>query len=138
MISISPRFWLNFLPPPTNYEETCAFALDVTPEMLTSERIESVIDLGAKLCGSDPDFPHLKESDPPEWSLELMKVPSAWQRFFPDGSKQPGRGVVVGHPDTGFQPNSEILPNLLIDLVSLGHIPRSLLRFVEQRPIGRC
>jgi len=23
-------------------------------------------------------------------------------------------------------------------LVSLGHIPRSLLRFVEQRPIGRC
>ena len=25
-----------------------------------------------------------------------------------------------------------------IDLVSLGHIPRSLLRFVEQRPIGRC
>jgi serine protease len=88
---------------------------DVTLEMLTSERIESAIDLGAKLCGSDPDFHHLKESDPPEWSLELMKVPSAWQRFFPDGIKQPGQCVVVGHPDTGFQPNPEILPNLLID-----------------------
>jgi serine protease len=88
---------------------------DVTPEMLTSERIESAIDLGAKLCGSGSDFPHLKESDPPEWSLELMKVPSAWQRFFPDGGKSPGEGVVIGHPDTGFQPNPEILPNLLID-----------------------
>jgi serine protease len=88
---------------------------DVTPEMLTSERIESAIDLGAKLCGSGPDFHHLKESDPPEWSIELMKVPSAWQRFFPDGGKSPGEGVVIGHPDTGFQPNPEILPNLLVD-----------------------
>lgn len=88
---------------------------DVTPEMLTSERIESAIDLGSKLCGSGSDFPHLKESDPPEWSLELMKVPSAWQRFFPDAGKSPGEGVVIGHPDTGFQPNPEILPNLLID-----------------------
>jgi serine protease len=88
---------------------------EITPEMLASEQIEAAINLGSKLFGSGSDFPHLKESDPPEWSLELMKVPSAWQRFFPDGNKQPGQGVVIGHPDTGFQPNPEILPNLLID-----------------------
>ncbi len=87
---------------------------DVTPEMLTPERLESATDLGAKLCGSDPNFRHLEESDAPEWSLELMKVPEAWQHFFPEGSKLPGEGIVIGHPDTGFQPNPEILPNLLV------------------------
>jgi serine protease len=88
---------------------------DISFEIITTEQLELAIDRGADLCGSSPDFPHLHESDESEWSLDLMKVPSAWQRFFPDGSKQPGEGVVIGHPDTGFQPNPEILPNLLID-----------------------
>lgn len=88
---------------------------DISFENLTPQQLESAILRGADICGSGPDFPHLKASDHPEWSLELMQVPSAWQRFFPEGGKQPGEGVVIGHPDTGFQPNPEILPNLLID-----------------------
>lgn len=51
-----------------------------------------------------------------EWSLEKANVISAWALF---GSRPPGSGVVVGHPDTGYTPHPELAdPSRL--LVALG------------------
>jgi len=51
-----------------------------------------------------------------EWSLEKANVISAWALF---GSRPPGSGVVVGHPDTGYTPHPELAdPSRL--LVGLG------------------
>jgi serine protease len=40
-----------------------------------------------------------------EWSLEKANVIDAWSLF---GTRQPGAGVVVGHPDTGFTPHPDL------------------------------
>jgi hypothetical protein len=40
-----------------------------------------------------------------EWSLEKANVIRAWALF---GSRPPGSGVVVGHPDTGYTPHPEL------------------------------
>jgi serine protease len=40
-----------------------------------------------------------------EWSLEKANVIAAWPLF---GSRPPGAGVTVGHPDTGFTPHPEL------------------------------
>jgi serine protease len=40
-----------------------------------------------------------------EWSLEKANVILAWSLF---GSRPPGAGVTVGHPDTGFTPHPEL------------------------------
>lgn len=40
-----------------------------------------------------------------EWSLEKANVIEAWAAF---GARQPGSGVVVGHPDTGYTPHPEL------------------------------
>jgi serine protease len=58
--------------------------------------------------------PHMPESDDSEWSLNQMRILEAWARFFPDPTKLPGQGIVIGHPDTGYRPHPEILPNLLV------------------------
>lgn len=51
-----------------------------------------------------------------EWSLEKANVVKAWAHF---GSRPPGSGVVVGHPDTGYTPHPELAdPGRL--LVALG------------------
>lgn len=57
---------------------------------------------------------HLPESNDPEWSLNQMRILEAWARFFPDPTKLPGQGIVIGHPDTGYRPHPEILANLLV------------------------
>ena len=54
------------------------------------------------------DSAHLPESDSPEWSLDAIRVREAWQKFFPDSAKPPGHGVVIGHPDTGYQDHPEL------------------------------
>lgn len=59
------------------------------------------------LFGSKP----LAESDDPAWSIKEVKVVEAWERFFK--KNQPGAGVVVGHPDTGYSEHPEIVSRLL-------------------------
>jgi len=44
----------------------------------------------------------------PEWSLSQMRVQDAWQEFFTSQGKEPGEGVVIGHPDTGYLPHPEL------------------------------
>lgn len=51
-----------------------------------------------------------------EWSLHKANVIRAWALF---GSRPPGAGVIVGHPDTGYTPHPELAePGRL--LVALG------------------
>jgi thermitase len=85
----------------------------LAPDLMATGRFEEAFDPGLVLCGAGPNFPHLRESETPEWSLQQMRVPEAWARFFPDSTKLPGQGVVIGHPDTGYQAHPEIVPNLL-------------------------
>lgn len=40
-----------------------------------------------------------------EWSLHNANVINAWSIF---GTGQPGAGVIVGHPDTGFTPHPDL------------------------------
>lgn len=54
------------------------------------------------------------ESSDVEWSLKQMRVFEAWSRFFPNPNQQPGHGIVVGLPDTGYSEHPEIVANLLI------------------------
>ena len=56
----------------------------------------------------------LAESSDPEWSLKQARVFEAWTHL-PAGS-QPGDGIVIGHPDTGYRKHPEIVQNLLIEL----------------------
>ena len=59
---------------------------------------------------SEPEIkePHLPESLNPEWSLDAIHVKETWQQFFPDPALLPGHGVIVGHPDTGYQDHPEL------------------------------
>jgi V8-like Glu-specific endopeptidase len=66
----------------------------------------------AGLCTESEPLP---ESHDIEWSLKQVRVFQAWVRFFPDPSSQPGAGIVIGHPDTGYRRHPEIVDNLLID-----------------------
>ncbi|MER7246942.1 S8 family serine peptidase [Kribbella sp. NPDC000426] len=58
-------------------------------------------------CGSGEDLAEAKDH---EWSIELANVPLAWQNHF--AGAQPGEGVVIGHPDTGYRRHPEIAANL--------------------------
>ena len=58
--------------------------------------------------GSPDEEEHLPESAPPEWSLDAIRAREAWKKFFPDATKLPGQGVVIGHPDTGYQDHPEL------------------------------
>lgn len=42
--------------------------------------------------------------EPPDyaWSLRTMKVPAAWSLTPPAGGEDRGRGIRIGHPDTGY------------------------------------
>ena len=62
-------------------------------------------------CGSGEDLAKAKAH---EWSIELANVPLAWQNHF--AGAQPGEGVVIGHPDTGYRRHPEIAANLLTGL----------------------
>lgn len=58
---------------------------------------------------------HLPNSADPLWSLNELRVLEAWELFRPLG-KEPGEGIVIGHPDTGYSKHPEIADNLLTDL----------------------
>lgn len=57
---------------------------------------------------SSDDEAHLPESLHPEWSIEAIHARDAWNKFFPDASRPPGHGVVIGHPDTGYSDHPEL------------------------------
>jgi serine protease len=57
--------------------------------------------------------PMSEDGENPDWSLKQLRVFETWQRFFPDASKLPGHGIIIGHPDTGYTPHPEIINNLL-------------------------
>jgi len=57
----------------------------------------------ARSAGGGDDDPGTETSY--QWSLDAQKVPHAWAMF---GSRPPGGGVVVGHPDTGYTMHPEI------------------------------
>ncbi|MFN2602365.1 MAG: S8 family serine peptidase [Gemmatimonadaceae bacterium] len=57
---------------------------------------------------SNGDEPHLPESLHPEWSFEAIHAREAWAKFFPNASRRPGYGVVIGHPDTGYSDHPEL------------------------------
>lgn len=50
-----------------------------------------------------------------DWPLKQLRVFETWQRFFPDPNNQPGNGIIIGHPDTGYTPHPEIISNLIIN-----------------------
>ncbi len=61
------------------------------------------------LCGPGLE---LGEAEDVEWSLELSGVVQAWAAHFSD-QVDPGSGVRIGHPDTGYRRHPEVGPNLL-------------------------
>ena len=63
----------------------------------------------ALFSGKEP----LPESNDPDWSLRELKVLKAWKRFFPDADA--GKGVLIGHPDTGYSKHPEIAARLTIN-----------------------
>jgi thermitase len=54
-----------------------------------------------RAAGTTPD----PRTDDCEWSLKSANVIAAWSLF---GARQPGAGVTVGHPDTGYTPHPEL------------------------------
>lgn len=48
---------------------------------------------------------HRDTNDNYEWSLVRAGVIQAWPLF---GAREPGAGVVIGHPDTGYTPHPEL------------------------------
>lgn len=57
--------------------------------------------------------------EPPDyaWSLRTMKVPLAWSLTPPPGGASKGRGIRIGHPDTGYADHVDLDPTRL-DLTS--------------------
>ncbi|PSB21268.1 photosystem I reaction center subunit PsaK [Phormidesmis priestleyi ULC007] len=66
MIIISPRFWLKFLTPPANDQETCAFALEWTPTVAIVMIVCNILAIAfAKFTIKKPSaFPALPASSP--------------------------------------------------------------------------
>lgn len=59
------------------------------------------------------DAPHLAGSNDPQWSLKKMRIMEAWALF--GAGQEPGQGVIVGHPDTGYRKHPELSDRLLIE-----------------------
>ena len=47
-------------------------------------------------------------SEPPRWSLEAIDGPGAWATPPAPGGAARGRGILVGHPDTGYGDHPEL------------------------------
>lgn len=49
-----------------------------------------------------------------DWSLTKMQVPQAWDQWRQQHptAGEPGAGIVVAHPDTGYTPHPQVLPTL--------------------------
>jgi len=68
----------------------------------------------------EPDDPPDGLNDP-EWALKNVRVPEAWEYSATLGEptrdpncKSEGEGVLIGHPDTGYTPHPEIMPNICL------------------------
>jgi subtilisin family serine protease len=51
---------------------------------------------------------HLPGSDRPTWAVEAVRAPEAWHLDPPPGGFAKGRGVLVGHIDTGYTDHPEL------------------------------
>lgn len=82
------------------------------PEPRTAKRLlapherNGTAAVGKKSGGGDKPLP-CAGSDV-LWSLGQIKAVQAWTLPPPTGGVQFGEGIVVGHPDTGYQPHEEI------------------------------
>ncbi len=47
------------------------------------------------------------------WALELCNVPAAWELMHSE-NKQPGAGIRIGHPDSGFRPHDQLDSNRVL------------------------
>ena len=45
----------------------------------------------------------------PEWSLDRGRVKAAWDLIPPTGGQTKGKGILIGHPDTGWTLHPELL-----------------------------
>jgi hypothetical protein len=102
----------ELVPPPGGKRLTPGAAWDAVyrlraqPEVVHAEPLfkYNVADVHERLAlrgGGD----HPETADNFEWSLQKANVINAWSLF---GSRQPGAGVVIGHPDTGFTPHPDL------------------------------
>lgn len=73
----------------------------VHAEPLFEYSVEDVFSLPAHFAADD----HPGTANDFEWSLKKVNVINAWALF---GSRKPGAGVIVGHPDTGYTPHPEL------------------------------
>ncbi len=64
--------------------------------------------LAAKSSGDNADLPCAKVDN---WAIKLVSADDAWNLVPTDPSgRAMGKGVIVGHPDTGYTQHPEILP----------------------------
>jgi serine protease len=84
----------------------------VHAEPLFEYAVPDIHQPSARRARGDDDHPATANNF--EWSLEKTKVIEAWTLF---GSRPPGAGVTVGHPDTGYTPHPELAEpsRLLVD-----------------------
>ena len=75
---------------------------------------QSVLRSPGRASGKSGD--HLEASAKKEWSLKLCNVPDAW-KLIRDNGGQPGAGIRVGHPDSGYIKHNQLDPiRLLTDI----------------------
>lgn len=64
----------------------------------------------------DTQSPHEPGTQDPEWALEVCRVKEAWQ-LVRDSGQEPGEGVKIGHPDSGYLEHPEMdLDRVLLTL----------------------
>ena len=56
--------------------------------------------------GNQPD--HLPGTQRREWSLKLCNVRPAWKFSREQTGKKPGQDVLIGHPDSGYLPHTQL------------------------------
>ncbi len=59
---------------------------------------------GHAIFGNDDHKPGTSD---PAWAVKECRVPEAWA-FIEAAGKRPGEGVLIGHPDSGFQEHPEM------------------------------
>jgi serine protease len=82
--------------------------LKALPEVIHAEplfeyRVDDIHARPTVRAGGDDSDPGTDRNF--EWSLQKANVIDAWTFF---GTREPGSGVIVGHPDTGFTPHPDL------------------------------
>lgn len=68
---------------------------------------------GRAMFGRDDHKPGTSD---PVWAIKDCKIPEAWA-FIEAAGKKPGEGIMIGHPDSGFQEHPEMdLTRVLTDM----------------------